>query len=238
VTLARDDANVVKFNFTRTTNTPLNPFKVEGTDMNISVTDVDNVYGDDNGTMSGDATFVYGRTHMPRMRAMCTGGSCNGNMTFYYEFYGDKDANKSLINNLLGTPLRSIDSVNWYQNTKHNTGNGDGNVTVTSTNIPLSTPMTPSSYSQNVTTTTAVYNYTGSKGYPFKGTIIVPQDTGTGGTQSWLIYDKYNPGATEVRGELEYYGPGEWSSTTGAESTVQDKTDTSRNKNTNRRIRW
>jgi hypothetical protein len=227
-----DDENVTKFNFDRATNIPVNPFKIDGSDVNLSITDTDLVTGDANGTFLGDAKFVYGRAHMARTRAMCNGGSCNGNMTFFFEFYGDNDANKTLINTLLVTPIRSIDSVNWYQNTAHNTNVGDGNVTASTTNIPSTVAYTPN----GGPISSAVYNYTGSKGYPFKGTITV--DNAAGDTQSWLIYDKYNAAATTVRGELEYYGPGEWSSDTGAESTVQDKTDTTRNKNTNRRIRW
>ena len=89
---------------------------------------------------------------------------------------------------------------------------------------------------QNISTTSTTFNYTGTRGYPYKSTILIPRNT-TKGTQSWLVYDKYNANATSVRGEVEFYGPGEWSSTTGAETSVQGKSG-KRNKNTNRRIRW
>ncbi len=226
------DDNVTRFNFNRNTSVPVNPFKIEGTDVNLSITDADDVRGDANGTFIGDATFVYGRVHMPRVRAMCSGSPCAGNMTFFFEFYGDKDANTTLITNLVGTPApRSLDSVNWYRNTAHNTNVGDGNVTSSTTNIPGTVTYTINGGS----TSSAIYNYSGTQGYPFKGTINVND---TNNTQTWLIYDKYNAAANQVHGELEFYGPGEWSSTTGAESTIQDKNDTTRNKNTNRRIRW
>ena len=229
-----DDENVTRFNFNRGTNTPVNPFKIDGLDVNLSITDSDDVTGDANGSVIGNATFVYGRVHMARTRGMCDSTQLNGcpvNMIFYFEFYGDKDANKSLINTLLTPPKRSIDSVNWYQNTAHNTNLGDGNVSVTADNIPGAVVYVPNGGSIS----SAIYTYTGSKGYPFKGTVKV---TAGVGTQSWLIYDKYNAGATKVQGELEFYGPGEWSKATGAESSIHNRGDANRNSNTNRRIRW
>lgn len=231
------------FNYPRTTNTPINPFIVGG----LSNVDVNSTYtgtapegtANIDGTDDADdnVTFVYGRTHMARTRAMCNAGSCNGNMNFYYEFYGDEDANRTLITQLLApaVPQRSIDSVNWYRNTEHNVST-DGNVTGSSTNNPIHIP-SPGFYTTIGSTTSATYTYSGSKGYPYKGTITVLNAL-TGGTQSWLIYDKYRPDpATEIRGELEYYGPGKWSSDTGAAESVDD-TGTEKNRNTNRRIRW
>ncbi len=233
------------FNYIRQTNKPVNPFRVFGSDV---IVDVNSNYtgtapeGTANiaGTDSDDEnlTFVYGRSHMPRTRAMCTGAPCAGNVTFFYEFYGDKgaaDYNQTLITDLLGTsPKRSVDSVNWYRNTLHNTAT-DGNVTFSTQNIPDGgiTPV----FTHSTQTTSASYSYDGSKGFPYKGTVTVPSSL-TAGTQSWLIYDKYKPDpATEIRGELEYYGPGSWSSDTGAAESVKDSSG-KKNRNTNRRIRW
>ncbi len=236
------------FNYDRATNQPVNPFRILGSEVRV---DVNSTYSTsstpaaDEGTANIDGTdtddsnltFVYGRTHMPRTRAMCNGSPCGGNVTFFYEFYGDKDANKTLIGNLLGTsPKRSVDSVNWYRNTLHNTAT-DGNVTSSSQNIPGDLIKLPAAFTHSTQTTSATYSYDGSKGYPYKGTVRVP-NSGTLGTQSWLIYDKYQPDpAPEISGELEYYGPGSWSSNTGAAESVKDATG-NKNRNTNRRIRW
>ncbi len=231
-------------NFNRKTNQPLNPFKFTVNDVQIT---------DANGTttltspetINEDATFFYARVHSPRSRAMCatTGGSCNGNVNFYYEVYAKAPTTteQGLITTLLGSvPKKSLDSVNWYRNTEHNLSS-DGNVTGSFYNIPVGT--TPS-YVPNTSlvATTATYNYTGSKGYPYKGTVTVDSTAATGPdtnqTQSWLIYDQFNPHpATTDSVELEFYGPGSWSSDTGPEGSVTD-TSGNKNKNTNRRIRW
>ena len=236
----------LSFNYPRTTNTPVNPFRIDGNETTV---DVNSTYvggapigtAEVNGTDLADAnvTFVYGRSHMARTRAMCSGSPCTGNVTFYYEFYGDKDANKTLITALLtpDSPKRSIDTVNWYQNTKHVTGNGDGNVTSASFNIPpnlISGSYQPV-YTQYTSNTSAALKYDGTKGFPYKATIELSSPTNT---QSWLIYDKYNVATPRNSGQLEYYGPGSWSSNTGAEETVKDSGTTNRNENTNRRIRW
>ena len=234
------------FNYVRATNQPVNPFIIPGSEVRV---DVNSTYttsstpaapegtANIDGTDTDDAnlTFVYGRTHMPRTRAMCNGSPCGGNVTFFYEFFGDKDANKTLIGNLLGTsPKRSLDSVNWYRNTLHNTAT-DGNVTYSTQNIPG--VLTQSVFLHSTQTTSSSYGYDGSKGYPYKGTVTVPRSA-TAGTRSWLVYDKYKPDpAPEIRGELEYYGPGSWSSDTGAAESVEDASG-NKNRNTNRRIRW
>ena len=238
--VGEDDENVTKFNFDRSTNIPVNPFRVDGSDVNLSITDTDNVYGEANETFLGNATFVYGRSHMARTRAMCSGSPCTGTVTFYYEFYGDKDANTTLITALLApdAPKRSIDSVNWYQNTKHVTGNGDGNVTSASFNIPpnAATGTYQPVYTQYTSNSSAALKYDGFKGFPYKATIELSSPANT---QSWLIYDKYNVATPRNSGQLEYYGPGSWTSTTdGAETTVKDTGTTNRNQNTNRRIKW
>ena len=190
------------------------------------------------GTDSDDTniTYVYGRVHSPRYRAMCSGAPCAANVTFFYEFYADKEANATLITNLLGTsPKRSVDSVNWYRNTLHNTAT-DGNVTYTTQNVPGAT--TQSTFTHATQTSSASYEYNGDEGFPYKGSITIPQSL-TIGAPSWLIYDKYIPNSntTSVQGEIEYYGPGQWSSDAGPAESMTD-TGGKKNKNTNRRIRW
>jgi len=242
-----NDSNVSKwigFNYPRTVNTPVNPFKVLGSTVGVDVNSTYNTAtgatdstANVDGTDSADenATFIYGRAHMARTRAMCTGTlACVGNVTYYYEFFGDSVANKPLIQEIIGTsPSKSLDSVNWYQNSAHNTGGGDGNITSSINSIPNGG--TAEVYTQNGATTSAAYTYNSSKGYPYKATIELASPANT---QQWLIYDKYNTTAPRVSGQLEYYGVGSWSSNSGAETTVKDSGTTHRNKNTNRRIKW
>ena len=234
-------------NFDRNINVPHNPFTFTTVSMTAqcAVTANCRINAQQSGTYlptttqpfpNTVTTVLYGRVNVPRVRSMCNAsGNCNGNVTFFYEFYSDRnDANRSVLAGVVGAaPQRSLNSPNWYQNTAHNTAT-DGSVTAVNVPIPVGT--TPV-YTQNGTTTTTIYNYTGSRGYPYKATITIPRSS-VSGVQPWLVYDKYNPNAATVRGEVEYYGPGEWSSTNGAESSIQGQSDTKRNKNTNRRIRW
>ena len=248
--IARNDQGKNKIdyrvNFDRSTNVPHNPFSYRAVDMTVEC-DVNancNVNAKQQASYvpKGKEIFVntrtavlYGRVNAPRVRTMCSGtGNCNANVTFFYEFYSDKnDNNRSVLNSVVGnTPQRSLNSANWYQNGAHRTAT-DGNVSFVNYDMPLGTKPV---FVQNISTTSTTFNYTGTRGYPYKSTILIPRNT-TKGTQSWLVYDKYNANATSVRGEVEFYGPGEWSSTTGAETSVQGKSG-KRNKNTNRRIRW
>ncbi|MCJ7765599.1 MAG: hypothetical protein MUP09_06620, partial [Thiovulaceae bacterium] len=234
------------FHYPRATNLPVNPFVLYGNEVDVDVNStyvststppasegtayIDGTDSDDN-----NITYVYGRVHSPRYRAMCSGAPCSANVTFFYELYADKDANATLITTLLGNnKQRSIDSVNWYRNSEHNTST-DGNVTYTTQNVPGTPVQTTFSYTTQ--TSWSNYQYDGIKGFPYKGSITIPQSL-TSGIPSWLIYDKYNAGATQVQSELEFYGPGEWSSDTGADTSVKDTGTTNRNQNTNRRIRW
>jgi len=244
-TISWNDSNeslLLTFNYPRTADKPVNPFIVYGTDARV---DVNSTYyaaaapigapegiayidGTDDAGNSDKITFVYGRTHMARTRAMCTTlNDCTGSVNFYYEFYGDEDANATIINDLLTTPKRSLDSVNWYINTEHNTTT-DGNVT----NVTNSVPGGGTAWSNSpITYSTGTVNYDGSKGYPYKSTLDIY-------TWSWLIHDPFNPNPGLVTtGQLEYYGPGSWSSDAGADTSVKDD-GTNRNQNSNRRIRW
>ena len=232
-------------NFNRKTDKPLNPFKFTLIDMTVA---------DENGTTTDDtlpqpqvldqnATFFYARVHSPRNRAMCptASGSCGGNVNFFYEIYAKNatTVQRGLITTLLGTsPKKSLDSVNWYRNLEHNLSS-DGNVTSSSYNT-MTTPITISPVNYTVNTalvaTTAAYTYSGTRGYPYKTTVTV--DSSLNDTQAWLIYDPLNPHPVVAnRAELEFYGPGEWSSDTGAAESVDDA-GSEKNRNTNRRIRW
>ena len=245
-----NDSLRLSFNYSRTTNTPINPFRI---DANQTVVDVNASYtgtapgspadivGEDNDG-DGNVTFVYGRTHMPRYRAMCDAASlnnCTGAVTFFYEFYSDKDANRTLITTLLGNaPKRSVDSVNWYRNTLHNTST-DGNISATTQTIPgTTTPLVFVAGDHTTQTTSKGYVYNGTQGYPYKATINIPNST-LNGVPPWMVYDKYQADpAVNMSGALEFYGPGNWTSSGGDSLDTKSTSNTDANKNTNRRIRW
>jgi len=236
------------FNYLRATNTAVNPFMVFGTQARVDAKSVYTGTAAENGgtvdiigndtSADQNVTFVYGRAHAPRFRAMCDGAAaCPGNVTFFYEFYADQDANATLINTLLGADKRrSIDSVNWYRNNKHDTST-DGNISGTSQNIPGDLVHNAGQFSHTTQTSASTYSYSGTSGYPYKGTITIPQSS-VAGAPSWLIYDKYQPDSntTAMQSELEYYGPGTWTSTGKLDTHSSDNPTKSRN--TNRRIRW
>ena len=232
------------FNYQRKTNNAINPFRIDGNqtnvDANASYTGaVSGLIADVNGTDLADAnvTFVYGRAHMARTRAMCgIGSSCTSYPVFYYEFYGDKGADPVLISQLLTTPTRSVDSVNWYKNTLHVPAT-DGNVTASVAITDVTSAYATDTSATSTTRGTLTYDPS-NKGYPYKVTVDVTSPTQT---KRWLIYDKHNvDGASRVSGQLEFYGPGKWSSSGGADASVSDQAvDTNDiKKNTNRRIRW
>ena len=177
-----------------------------------------------------NATFFYGRAHMARTRSMCGLGNCNGYATFFYEIYGNASLpnyNAALVPDLTKP---SIDSVNWYKNTLHDPAT-DGNVTGAAPSTDVTT-----NFAVDGSTTKATFVYNpANNGFPYKVSIDV---FAPAQTQRWLIYDKYNNLATKVTGPLEFYGPGKWSSTHGADTSVQDDNTSNIKNNTNRRIRW
>ena len=156
--------------------------------------------------------------------------SCAGTVDYYFEFYANQaaelDANtRALITAILpdASRKRSLDSVNWYRNTQHTAVEGDV------TNPSTSTALTESSSSFNNGVQSISFNYSGTQGYPFKDTLLIQANTNV---QPWLIYDPYVPAATVLNSPIEFYGPGSWSSQSG------QKTSTTTQKKTNRRIRW
>ncbi|MBE0492106.1 MAG: hypothetical protein IBX44_07625 [Sulfurospirillum sp.] len=118
-TLAWNDANVLKFNFERSLTQTIEPFDVNGTELNVTAIDTDHVYGESNQSALGTATFYYGRAHAPDY----TFAGDSGTARIYYEVYC-KDCNKSNFNI---SNAESIDSINWYQNLLHVSAAGVAN---------------------------------------------------------------------------------------------------------------
>jgi uncharacterized repeat protein (TIGR01451 family) len=222
----------LQYNYGRNNNIPVNPQFVEFKDLNITCpagtscgnmsVDLQNnyqAYGDK--TLDLNMTFFYARVHAPRYRIQGN----NGTATHYYEVYDDNKPASLPLTQLLGTtPLRSLDSVRWYRNNLHNAT--DGNISSTIQRPPATSVLETVGYP--TTFETAIpYNYDGTRGYPYKTTIIV-------NTNKWLVFNKYLPTATTNDFELEFYGSGSW---TGVDQSGVSSGDNAAG-NTNRRIQW
>lgn len=210
-----------RFNFDRNLSRPVDPFEFRVGDINV--TDTDNVDGEI--TLNESANYFYARSHAPRYRI----AGNNGNATHYYEVYASTPTNPQLTTLLGGIPIRSVDSVQWFQNTLHSAT--DGNITIT-LQRPPSTFVTETAGYPTTSVTAIPYTYTvnpatGGPGYPYKATILV-------NTNNWLIFNKYLPTATTNDFEIEFYGTGSW---TGVDQSAVSSGDNAAS-NTNRRIQW
>jgi len=175
--------------------------------------------------------YVYGRLNMPRFVRMCDGeaGGCDTTIRTYFEFYGKSQDSAALALKILGeNPGRSIDSAIWYINREHK--EADGKILAASS---VDTVEVGALDLEKGMTSIDVH-YDGSNGYPFKDRVYVFKNTGI---KDWLIYDPYNKESDRVSAAVEFYGPGKWSSDTGAHTSVQNGDGSNRGK-TNRRISW
>jgi hypothetical protein len=152
-TIAWNETNTSKYlryNFRRDVNLPQNPFDVNGSDLNISMTSsyVDtnftpnrtaNINGSRLGTIApagGSSKFVYGRIIPRDVRVFGANTSFTANA--WYEVYNLSSIGATAF------PLSKNDQ-SWYANTLHtDLSDGDGNVTlvVTGTN-PTNTSIVP-----------------------------------------------------------------------------------------------
>ncbi len=232
VTIPWNETNVAKqlsFNFQRSVNTALNPFVINGADVNLSASST-YTSGTNTATVQGNslanqsATFIYERVHAPRYRF----SGSSGTAFIYYETYcNGTDTNGNTCNTALlpdGTASQINDDPRWYINTQHIAALGtvnsvtqrNGAGTVTQTASAQTTP-----YSSTLT-------YDGSAGYPYKTTMqITPSN--------WLVYNRYNAAAVANEFEVEFENSaGIWNGANEAQSNTNDSGATK----TNRRSMW
>ncbi|ADR32986.1 conserved repeat domain protein [Sulfuricurvum kujiense DSM 16994] len=167
-----NDPLAAKFNFSRDPRVVVSPFDVNssngvGNDVNVSIVDADNVYGDKNRTLIGNATFVYGRFIPRDIRVF-------GNVPFsangWYEVF-----NAPKINGIILTPSKN-ESM-WYINHLHNDVTfGDANITsvlaATHTALPVS----------------SISNGTGMESYQFNAETPPYSSKAHIKTKPWLWY--------------------------------------------------
>jgi len=135
-TIPWNDTNTstyLRFNFRRDVNLTVNPFDVNGSELNISLvsnyTDVSNghtaaITGERNATAAGTTTFVYGRVNPLGVTVY---GDAPITANSYMEVYGDGPVT------LGGVALSMSKTGNgWWINSLHTVSTyGDANVTVT-----------------------------------------------------------------------------------------------------------
>ena len=183
---------------------------------------------------TSNVTHVYARAHSPRMRV----STATATIPLYYEFYCDSTIGSlpvpcayttydgSMVTNpVLTNGTLSPDSIRWYVQNLHDT-TLDGNVT--------GTQMRSSADQLHITTSTisgdaqsATYAYDTLEGYPFKTTVQL-------NVPSWLVYHRWNAGATFNTFELEFFNLGGWAGSDNSKISA----DTNASSITNRRIQW
>ena len=230
------DSNLM-FNFDRDVNDSKNPFILYASDITLSASSTYSDSGDSvtiTGTGTGaavadeNATFVYGRTYTPRYRFAGNGGTVFINYEAFCNTTDDdgRVCNPSFLPN--GSTSQQGDDYRWFINTSHTnlagtagtvSRKGGGTVTVTATTATATNPA-----SSDLT-----YDET-TKGYPYKTTM-------QNSASSWLIYNRFNPGASANEFDVEFEGgASEWSGLHESESSTSSE-DAGATK-TNRRSMW
>jgi hypothetical protein len=226
------DSNIsqgILFNYQRDKNTTINPFRINGSDTNTSVnahytSSANSVDVNGSASASGNATFLYARTHATRQRFQGDTGS----FPIFVETYCyEKDTNnltcnKSLLPN--GTSAKSTDDPRWFVNTLHTTAQGrigtlsqkGGSNHISINSMTGESPVI------------ATIQYDKNRGYPYKATM-------ENNASNWLIYNKYNTGATTNEVAVEFTNDSHsWAGKYETNTTTKQNASNS----TNRRIMW
>lgn len=124
-TLSATDANAIKFNFSRSYSTLLDPLTINGSNTSISATDADSVSG--SAVPSGSASFLYGRVHMPS-----TNANAGDTVRAFAEVYATSSASLPA-----GTWVNAPGSTTWWVNSLHGSTLGGINATVVKINSTL-----------------------------------------------------------------------------------------------------
>jgi hypothetical protein len=172
--------------------------------------------------------MIYGRTHAPRQRI----AGSDGDVFIYYEAYcnGNDSSGTSCKKSLLpdGEGSISTDDPRWFTNNNHIGGGSDGAVgTIAQKNG--ATDVTKTALDNTTLGKAKVtLHYDGTKGYPYKTTM-------TNTPNSWLIYNKYNSGASVNEFEVEFT---DTSNTWAGEHETDNTTNVRSSDKTNRRTMW
>ncbi len=216
------------YNYDRNVTTPMNPKRVniidfsvdcnQTADCTISVDKNNNYDYGQTAPLDSNITFIYGRTHSPRYRI----NGSDGNATQYYEVYWDGNAACNL-NNLLTTPIASVDSIDWYQNVFHDTA-ANGSITGFTPRNAASFQLIALTHDTN--TSRGRFQLQNNIALPYKTTINV-------NAPSWLIYNRFDSNATANSFDIEFVGNGNIGGKGNAAQTNEGAAP-----NANKRIMW
>ncbi len=219
-----NNTKMLRFNFIRANDIPINPFIVNGTD--VTLTAMSDYGGTEvTGTSVADqnATFVYGRTNAPRQ----VFEGATGTIPIFYEVYCDVvECQNALLPN--GVASISNDDPRWFTNAQHTDTSGTATLagtTITQKSAAFVTQTTaPTGNHQD----SVFITYDQSRGYPYKATMLNTPS-------SWLLYNQYNAATVANEFEVEFYNTGgSWA------GTHETNTSTTNNGSsvTNRRTMW
>lgn len=234
-----DNNKILRFNFTRTNNVPLNPFTVTPNEVNILVDSIYTAAGtpsspatisvdtSGDGTIAGniaqDATFIYGRTNAPRQRFE----GATGNAFIYYEAYcsGIDVQGVACVKALLPNANASIssDDPRWFINPNHDNASEGTAGAITQKGAAFVNAGAPVNYP----TSTTLLTYTPNSGYPYKATML-------NSASPWLLYDPFI-----IRNQNEFQV--EFTNTVNnwaGQDTTDNDTGVQGTNRTNRRSMW
>ncbi|WP_084218509.1 PA14 domain-containing protein [Sulfurospirillum arsenophilum] len=228
--IAWNDSNlsrIIRFNFTRNLTQPINPFDVNATESNISVTSTYtdasnsavisnptvNQSGITNGTM-GNALFYYGRVYSTDYRE-----ASPINTTIRYEVYC-KDCNVTGLNAI---GRQSPTSLSWYQNPLHVIT--DGNVSQFTT-IGYTTIANPNLSTINAQGFDISHTLTNANAPYIDRIKMTPS--------SWLLFNPFNTGATTNDFNVEFISTGNWA----GQGQLGEIVDGNASVRSNRRLEW
>lgn len=207
----------IPLNFTRTINTPDEPFKIARNDFNITnIIDQNNTTGFDfNRTNDHNATFYYGRVYSTNYR-----GQSPITATIRYEIYC-KNCIKADFNI---TGAQSPTSLTWYQNPLHVIADGRVNA-FASRGITGVAPLISNNINNGLENNTLTNNAAANA--PYTDTIQMTPSP-------WLLFNLYNAAAVTNDFSVEFTRQGDWAGQGSLGQTVDVNTST----RTNKRMEW
>ena len=221
-TIAWNETNSTQqliFNYKRQANVLVNPFEINGSDVNISA--VSNYSGTEisgwNTIDNQKATFAYARVKATKD---FYDDIKDNNVTtpIKVELYCDKWPATSANCPGVDTTLGATNDYRWYISTSHNMASNDGSITLTIED-------SNSKFGNDSNVTNPIIN-TADQGIDNNVVVIntssnlpsvtnIGLATGTGNTNSWLIYDKNNVLSTGVTVvplyKVRFVGTATWS---------------------------
>jgi len=225
-TIAWDDSNETQrllFNYQREVSTPINPFEINGTDVDVNVTSkyvstvdstiTDNIKGGK--VADQNATFVYAR--VKATKDFYDDIKTNSVKTpIKVEVYCDKwpasEANCPGVAVIEGATNNPI----WFISTTHDMNSLDGNILLTidsEGSLNADKPLINTAdhgITEYITVTNEADTLPSTTHISLK--IQDPASASPDYTDSWLVYDKDNTGATEIPlYKVRFVGSATWS---------------------------